>query len=54
MTNNLIQNWAKDLNRLFTNGDIQKSKKAQAGEAEMNLTSIHKDVGFDPWPHSVG
>ena len=20
----------------------------------MNPTSIHEDVGFDPWPHSVG
>ena len=24
------------------------------GSVVMNLTGIHKDCGFDPWPHTVG
>ena len=24
------------------------------GSEEMNLTSIHEDIVFKPWPHSVG
>ena len=23
-------------------------------QQSMNLTRIHEDAGFDPWPHSVG
>ena len=33
---------------------VQCQRRSRHGSAEMNLTSIHEDVLFDPWPPSVG
>ena len=30
------------------------SGRSRCRTVETNLTGIHEDVGFDPWPHSVG
>ena len=29
-------------------------KKPCLGSATMNLTSVHEEAGFDPWPYLVG
>ena len=33
---------------------VQIRKDACSGSVEMNPTGIHEDVGFNPWPPSVG